>query len=127
VSSEAAAGKNPVSHVGKIYNVLSHRIASEIYLNVPDIREVYVWLVSQIGEPIDLPKIAAAQVIMERGDVGSVRKDINEVIDRELANIQAFCMELAYGEDTGVLMLANLNDLFSMKAGRLWNYIFPMQ
>ncbi len=98
VSSEAAAGKNPVSHVGKIYNVLSHRIANEIYVNVPDIREVYVWLLSQIGEPIDQPKIAAAQVIMERGDVGSVRDEINEVMDRELANIQAFCMELAKGK-----------------------------
>ena len=98
VSSEAAAGKNPVSHVGKIYNVLSHRIANEIYLNVPDIREVYVWLLSQIGEPIDLPKIAAAQVIMEHGDVDSVRKEINEGIDRELVNIQAFCMELANGK-----------------------------
>ncbi len=59
VSSEAAAGKNPVSHVGKINNVLSHRIANEIYVNVPGIREVYVWLLGQIGEPIDLPKIAA--------------------------------------------------------------------
>ncbi len=98
VSSEAAAGKNPVSHVGKIYNVLSHRIANEIYVNVPDIREVYVWLLSQIGEPIDQPKIAAAQVIMERGDVGSVRDEINEVIDRELSNIQEFCMELAKGK-----------------------------
>ena len=98
VSSEAAAGKNPVSHVGKIYNVLSHRIANEIYVNVPDIREVYVWLLSQIGEPIDLPKIAAAQVIMERGEVDSVRDEITEVIDRELANIQAFCMELAKGK-----------------------------
>lgn len=98
VSSEAAAGKNPVSHVGKIYNVLSHRIANEIYVNVPDIREVYVWLLSQIGEPIDQPKIAAAQVIMERGDVGYVRDEVNEVIDRELANIQDFCMELAKGK-----------------------------
>ena len=98
VSSEAAAGKNPVSHVGKIYNVLSHRIANEIYVNVPDIREVYVWLLSQIGEPIDQPKIAAAQVIMERGEVVSVRGEVNEVIDRELANIQDFCMELAKGK-----------------------------
>jgi S-adenosylmethionine synthetase len=98
VSSEAAAGKNPVSHVGKIYNVLSHRIASEIYTNVPDIREVYVWLLSQIGEPIDQPKIAAAQVIMERGTLESVEKEVNEVIDSELANIQEFCMELAYGK-----------------------------
>ncbi|KAB2946316.1 MAG: S-adenosylmethionine synthetase [Candidatus Methanoperedens nitroreducens] len=98
VSSEAAAGKNPVSHVGKIYNVLSHRIANEIYVNVPDIKEVYVWLLSQIGEPIDQPRIAAAQVIMERGTVESVEKEMNEVIDRELANIQEFCMELAYGK-----------------------------
>lgn len=98
VSSEAAAGKNPVSHVGKIYNVLSHRIANEIYVNVPDIKEVYVWLLSQIGEPIDQPKIASAQVIMERGTLESVEKEINEVIDRELWNIQEFCMELAYGK-----------------------------
>ncbi len=98
VSSEAAAGKNPVSHVGKIYNALSHRIANEIHANVPDIKEVYVWLLSQIGEPIDQPRIAAAQVIMERGTVESVEKEINEVIDRELANIQEFCMELAYGK-----------------------------
>ncbi len=98
VSSEAAAGKNPVSHVGKIYNVLSHRIANEIYVNVPDIKEVYVWLLSQIGEPIDQPKIAAAQIIMERGTLTSVEKEVNEVIDRELSNIQEFCMELAYGK-----------------------------
>jgi S-adenosylmethionine synthetase len=98
VSSEAAAGKNPVSHVGKIYNVLSHRIANEIYANVPDIKEVYVWLLSQIGEPIDQPKIAAAQVIMERGSLENVEKEVNEVIDRELSNIQDFCMELAYGK-----------------------------
>ncbi|MDP2841837.1 MAG: methionine adenosyltransferase, partial [Candidatus Methanoperedens sp.] len=98
VSSEAAAGKNPVSHVGKIYNVLSHRIASEIYTNVPDIKEVYVWLLSQIGEPIDQPKIAAAQVIMERGSLSDVEREVNEVIDSELANIQEFCMELAYGK-----------------------------
>ncbi len=98
VSSEAAAGKNPVSHVGKIYNVLSHRIANEIYANVPDIKEVYVWLLSQIGEPIDQPKIAAAQVIMERGSLEDVEREVNEVIDSELANIQDFCMELAYGK-----------------------------
>ena len=98
VSNEAAAGKNPVSHVGKIYNVLSHRIANEIYVNVPDIKEVYVWLLSQIGEPIDQPRIAAAQVIMERGTLESVEKEVNEVIDSELTNIQEFCMELAYGK-----------------------------
>ena len=31
MSVEAAAGKNPVSHVGKIYNVLAHELAMRIY------------------------------------------------------------------------------------------------
>ena len=34
LGTEAAAGKNPVSHVGKIYNVLAHKIAKEIYEKV---------------------------------------------------------------------------------------------
>lgn len=97
VSSEAAAGKNPVSHVGKIYNILSHKIANEIYTKVADIKEVYVWLLSQIGQPIDDPKITSVQVIMEKGSIKSVENEIKEVINQELANIHSFCMDLAYG------------------------------
>lgn len=98
IGSEAAAGKNPVSHVGKIYNALTHRIADEIYTKVPNIKEVYVWLLSQIGRPIDHPAIAAAQVIMDGNSLERVKKEINEVIDSELGNIQKFCMDLAYGK-----------------------------
>lgn len=98
VSSEAAAGKNPVSHVGKIYNLLSHRIAQKICSEVSDVAEAYVWLLSDIGVPVDNPKIAAAQVIMERGSVESVQADIKEVIDSELADILNFSMRLARGE-----------------------------
>jgi S-adenosylmethionine synthetase len=97
ISSEAAAGKNPVSHVGKIYNALTYRIAAETYRAVPDIKEVYIWLLSQIGVPIDRPMIAAAQVIMERGRLDRISGEIQAVIDRELQNIQRFCMDLAYG------------------------------
>jgi len=98
VSNEAAAGKNPVSHVGKIYNVLSHEIANEVYIQVPGIKEVYVWLLSQIGKPIDQPKVAAAQIVMKKGTVDSVRKEVTEIMDMELANIKDFCMDLARGE-----------------------------
>src|SRR5262249_14649878 len=34
MSTEAAAGKNPVSHVGKIYTLLSHQMAQHIYTAV---------------------------------------------------------------------------------------------
>jgi S-adenosylmethionine synthetase len=97
--SEAAAGKNPVSHVGKIYNLLTHRIANCIYKQVGGIEEVYIWLLSQIGKPIDQPAIAAAQVVMKSGNsFEHVRKEIEEVMDNELKNVEKFCMDLAYGK-----------------------------
>jgi S-adenosylmethionine synthetase len=98
VSSEAAAGKNPVSHIGKIYNVLSHRIADRIYRLVPEISEVYVWLLSEIGTPIDMPSIATAQLIMNKGSGEDVEKEVREIIESELENIGEFCMELATGK-----------------------------
>ncbi len=97
--SEAAAGKNPVSHVGKIYNLLTHRIGNQIYEKVPDVEEAYIWLLSQIGKPIDQPAIAAAQVILKSGNsIENVRKDIEEVMNFELDNIDKFCEDLAYGK-----------------------------
>jgi len=98
VSSEAAAGKNPVSHTGKVYNLLSHRIAARIYSEVPDISEVYVWLLSEIGTPIDQPQIATAQLVMKKGSASEVEKEVAEVIEKELENIQAFSMELVAGK-----------------------------
>ena len=46
---EAASGKNPVSHVGKIYNVLAHQIAAQNCAALDAVEAVYVWLCSQIG------------------------------------------------------------------------------
>lgn len=98
VSSEAAAGKNPVSHIGKIYNLLSHRIAARIYKEVSNISEVYVWLLSEIGTPIDQPQIANAQLIVKNGSLTDVDKEAAEIIEKELENIHAFSMELAAGK-----------------------------
>ncbi len=98
-TTEAAAGKNPVSHVGKIYNLLSHELANRIYLEVEGIREVTIWLCSQIGHPIDRPLMAAAQVVLAEGaDLEDVRGPVTEVIDRELAGIRHFTQRLTQGE-----------------------------
>jgi len=57
MSMEAAAGKNPVTHVGKIYNVLACRIARAIVEEVDGVQEAYCSLLSQIGRPIDEPRL----------------------------------------------------------------------
>jgi S-adenosylmethionine synthetase len=98
-TTEAAAGKNPVSHVGKIYNLLSHEIAEQVYVEVGGLREVTVYLCSQIGHPIDQPLVAAAQVVLSEGvELGDVRSSVAGVIDRELATIGRFTERLIQGE-----------------------------
>lgn len=99
MGTEAAAGKNPVSHVGKIYNVLSHRIAEEVYQGVEGVEEVYIWLCSQIGYPIDKPLIASAQLILKpKVSLSSVKDKVRDIIDMELQNIGDFCKELIEGK-----------------------------
>lgn len=98
MSTEAAAGKNPVSHVGKIYSVLSHQLAEKIYSDVPGLQEVYVWLCSQIGQPVDEPIIASAQVIPQAGVMlPEIKPDVMSIIEQELAQIQSLTMDLARG------------------------------
>ena len=98
ISSEAAAGKNPVSHVGKIYNTLTFRIANRIMDQVNGLKEVYVWLLSDIGRPINEPKAASVQVIPEEGTkLSEVESEIREVVEGEFQRLDQFCMDLAMG------------------------------
>jgi S-adenosylmethionine synthetase len=98
MGTEAAAGKNPVSHVGKIYSILTHQIAQKVYDEVRGVRECYIWLCSQIGEPIDRPRVAAAQVILQSGaHRARVLREVREVLDRELADVLTMTHDLARG------------------------------
>ena len=67
MSLEATSGKNPVNHVGKIYNLLANQIAKECYESVDGIREIYVKILSQIGKPINNPRVLNIQVIPKPG------------------------------------------------------------
>ena len=97
--SEAAAGKNPVSHVGKIYNLLSYEIAQHVYQKVSGIKEVYVWLLSQIGRPINQPKVAGVELILDRGvEFKSVSRPVTEIIRSELNSINDFTKRLTEGK-----------------------------
>jgi S-adenosylmethionine synthetase len=101
MSSEAAAGKNPVSHVGKIYNALCYRIANRVMEDVNGVREIYVWLLSQIGMPINEPNVVSAQIISANGvKLDSVSKQIDEIIAYEFEHLDKFCDDLAMGRIT---------------------------
>jgi S-adenosylmethionine synthetase len=95
---EATAGKNPVAHAGKVYSVLSHRLARLIHARCPELLEVSVHLAARIGEPVDRPW-TGVQVILRPGlSLGDVEPAIRAVVEAELARMPAFRSELIRGE-----------------------------
>lgn len=89
MSMEAAAGKNPVTHVGKLYNVLSNLIAADIIKESGgDIEEVFVRIVSQIGRPIDDPHVASIQAIYKDNvNPSKHENNIRRIADSRLEHI----------------------------------------
>jgi S-adenosylmethionine synthetase len=99
--SEAAAGKNPVSHVGKIYNLLSFKIANDIVDRVDGVEEVYVWLLSQIGIPVNKPKLVSVQAVLEEGlNMEVLEKPIARVVEESLSDesLRSFINDLIEGK-----------------------------
>jgi S-adenosylmethionine synthetase len=94
--SEAAAGKNPVGHTGKIYGVLADRLAGRLVGGVSGLEEVTLWLSSEIGRPVDQPRIAFALVHLAPGAVlADVAAAAEAMITSELAQLPAFCRDVA--------------------------------
>lgn len=100
MSMEATAGKNPVTHVGKLYNILTLKIANDIVkVGGGNILEAYVRIVSQIGKPIDDPQAASIQLVMADGaPLSGVQSEAEAVADEWLANISRITELVVNGE-----------------------------
>ncbi|PSP31398.1 S-adenosylmethionine synthetase [Halobacteriales archaeon QH_10_67_22] len=99
MSMEATSGKNPVNHIGKIYNLLSTEIAESVVADVDGIRQLQIRLLSQIGRPIDEPHVADATVITEPGvALTDIEDDIAAAIDEELATVTDVTKRVIDGE-----------------------------
>lgn len=95
-SLEAAAGKNPISHVGKLYNVLALLAAQDIVESLPTVREAQVYILSQIGKPLDHPLVASATVKAKDGSLTpSTKADVEAIIDRHLSDMVGLREKLA--------------------------------
>ena len=98
MSMEATSGKNPVNHIGKIYNLLSTEIARSVVAEVPGIRDMRVRLLSQIGRPIDQPHVADARVVTENGvDLADIEDEVVAIVDRELEDVTEITRKVIKG------------------------------
>jgi S-adenosylmethionine synthetase len=98
MSLEAAAGKNPVSHVGKIYNVTARDIAETLVAEVPEIAGAQCLMVSQIGSPITDPAVVQVKLATRDVPVAQLRERVEEVISHGVARIPALVDEFVLGK-----------------------------
>ena len=68
MSMEATSGKNPITHIGKIYNVMSKLIAEDVAKKVSPEVEVRVRILSQIGKPVSQPLNCNVQLVSATED-----------------------------------------------------------
>lgn len=83
MSLEAAAGKNPVSHIGKIYNTVAMDMAERIVSEVEEVEEAYVYLVSQIGKPITEPQVCDVKLRTYK-DIKGIDEKVRKIAQEEL-------------------------------------------
>ncbi len=89
-SMEATAGKNPVTHTGKIFNVIAQNASGRISREVKGVKEVYVRILSRIGSPINIPQVASAAIVLEKGASSSnVSSEVKDIIMEELSNTKS--------------------------------------
>ena len=99
MTMEAVAGKNPVTHVGKLYNVTAMRIAASLVRQVVDVSEAYCYIVSQIGKPIQEPRAVDVHIRTEENrPLTGLVPAIEAVVHAEPANIGSLWQEFVRGD-----------------------------
>jgi S-adenosylmethionine synthetase len=85
---ESVAGKNPVSHVGKLYNLAARRIAANVTDHVQGVLDVECVLVSEIGRVISDPRFVDVRLSVDTDDVGEiVTKQVGDIVRFELDHL----------------------------------------
>ncbi|MGB5459298.1 MAG: methionine adenosyltransferase [Eudoraea sp.] len=85
MSLEATAGKNPVSHIGKIYNYFAMDLSRAIVKNnFAD--EALVFIVSQIGKPINEPQLMHFKLKNIRAD----KEQIEDLAKEKLIGLNKY-------------------------------------
>ena len=89
MSMEATSGKNPITHIGKLYNVMSKLIAEDVAKKVSPEVEVRVRILSQIGKPVSEPLNCNVQLVSatESTKLGKWKQEAASIANDWLDNV----------------------------------------
>ncbi len=93
---ESVAGKNPVTHVGKLYNIAASLIAERIVEELPEIANAECRMVSSIGCPVDQPRLVELALVARRGDAlgDDLTQEVTRLVEAELREISSYAGQL---------------------------------
>ncbi|MGE5277116.1 MAG: methionine adenosyltransferase [Acidobacteriota bacterium] len=95
---EASAGKNPVTHVGKLYQIAAGRIAQSVS-EIPDVAAAECYLASRIGQPVADPQIADVKVRLRDGrGVADIAPEVERIVRRHLDALENVWREFLEGK-----------------------------
>ena len=98
MSLEAAAGKNAVAHVGKLYNVLALEAAQAIAGAEPSVVETSVQILSTIGRPVSRPALVAVDLRTSDPSAEHLQGGAREIVQAQLDRVGDLSMRLIRGE-----------------------------
>lgn len=88
---EAWAGKNPITHVGKIYSFAAQSLARRVCESLPETAQANVFLVGQIGSPVDQPAHVYCDVAVPSSCSGaSFRESVDRILFNEIERAEIF-------------------------------------
>ncbi len=95
---EAVCGKNPVTHVGKLYPLVAERIAVRLCSERPEIASAECLLVSRIGHPVTDPLLADVMLTLRdpKSPMPGV-EDVLPVVRSVLASLPALTDDVLAG------------------------------
>lgn len=91
---EAAPGKNPVSHVGKLYQIVARRIAEALVAEQEEVRAAECYLVSQIGRPVTEPQVVDIRVETAPPSARVSESRVSMIVRRELDRLPTIWREI---------------------------------
>jgi len=93
---EATAGKNPISHTGKIYNICASTIVSQILKEHSDLEQVNCYIVSEIGKPINEPQAINVELNTKR--TPGLQKDVQAIVAEKIKDLPTLWKQIVRRE-----------------------------
>ena len=93
---EATAGKNPISHTGKIYNIVAKKIVNQVLKDYPEIQQTSCYIVSEIGKPINQPQ--AVNVELHAKHSKKFENEIKSIVEEKMESMPTFWKEIVKRE-----------------------------